>query len=64
MSEELGAQALAFAKHYVALVDALMKEGVPEPVARDEARMTALMMLFGPEEESERCPLCGRGASS
>jgi len=58
---ELGVRAQEFAKHYVALVDALRREGVPEMVAREEARMSALYLLFDPtEDEGDVCPLCGR----
>ncbi len=65
-SSELGLRAHAFAKQYVVLVDALRKEGVPESVARDEARTTALVLLFDAEENAKEtttghCALCGRG---
>lgn len=58
----LGEEALQFAKQYVALVDALRSQGVPEKVARHEARVTALIMMFEQEDtEAETCPLCGHG---
>lgn len=43
--------ATLFAKCYTALTEALMAEGVPEDVARDEARMTALYAALFPEDE-------------
>ncbi len=61
--ENLGTQALAFAKQYVALTEALQSQGVPEVVARDEARMTALFIMFqGSDEEDFAggvCPVTG-----
>lgn len=59
--EDLGERSHEFAKCYVALVDALRAQGVPEITAREEARMTALLLVFQKEEEGEFCPLCGRG---
>jgi hypothetical protein len=57
----LGQNAKAFAACYVALTDALRAEGVPEDVARREARATAAMMAVLPEHrEGEPCPLCGQ----
>ena len=59
----LGQQALAFAKKYVALVEALVSQGVPENVARDEARATALFLLFQESQENDFvggvCPVTG-----
>ncbi len=59
---KLAEDALKFAKQYVALVDALMKEGVQEQKAREEARTTSLIMMFedGVDEEGALCPLCGQ----
>lgn len=59
----LVARAKEFARQYVVLVEALTKQGVPEDAAREEARVTALTLMFedaaagagGPP-----CPLCGR----
>ena len=42
----LAEEALEFAKRYCALTDALRSQGVVEDVARDEARVTALYMMF------------------
>jgi hypothetical protein len=56
--------AVAFARRYVALVDALLKEGVAEPVARQEARLAAVDLLIeGRADEGEHCPYCGRGGT-
>lgn len=58
--KQLGEKALAFAKHYVALVEALMSQGVPESTAREEARMTALLMCTLIEaNEKKVCAVCG-----
>jgi hypothetical protein len=57
--DDLGAQATEFAKRYVPLVEALRREGVPEDKAREEARITALTLMFE-QEEGEECPLCGQ----
>lgn len=54
-----------FAKRYVALVAALMKEGVQETKAREEARIVAsLEHLTLQAQGAAICPLCGRGAIS
>lgn len=57
-----------FAKEYVQIVEALMREGVPETVAREEARIAATSWLFGETDESQPydpakgpCPTCGKG---
>ena len=58
----LGERALAFAKHYVALVEALQGQGVSEPTAREEARNVALLMCAMEEAEKDAktvCPVCG-----
>jgi hypothetical protein len=57
---DIGIQSKKFAKYYVRLVEDLQAEGVPENVARDEARMTAVYMLYEPAEEGDTCPLCGK----
>lgn len=59
-------KAIAFAKAYVHLVEALMREGVIEETARDEARMAAMASLMNWDDEAEYdpsqgpCPTCGR----
>jgi len=58
----LGQNALAWAKTYVAVKDALLKEGVQLDEAVEVARdVTNLAGLFE-RESGEPCPLCGRGA--
>ena len=53
--------AKVFAKRYTELVEALMTEGVPEMIAREEARMAAMALLLEyATEDGERCPMCGR----
>ena len=57
----LGVRAREFAKQYVALVEALQSQGVTEEVVRNEARITALLLLFQDDSESgDRCPLCNK----
>jgi siroheme synthase len=58
----LGRNALAWARAYVALKDALVRQGVLEEEAREEARSAANMaaMYDGEPIEGEPCPLCGR----
>lgn len=59
---EVLARAREFARQYVALVNALTKEGVPEEAARDDARVTALTLMFEDDEAGATgppCPLCG-----
>lgn len=59
---DLGKKAHAFAQQYVALVDAMIHEGVPEETARDEARMATLSILYSEGlGNDEFCPMCGRG---
>jgi hypothetical protein len=57
----LGQNALAWSKAYVALKEALVKEGVTpdeaERVARDSVNIAGLWR----EDSGEPCPLCGRG---
>lgn len=55
----LGQQALAFAKCYVALTEALLQQGVPEPLARQEARTTAAMAAFLGSGPTASCTVCG-----
>lgn len=57
----LGKNAREWARCYVALVEALMTEGVTEEVAREEARNAANMAALWDEATGEACPLCGRG---
>lgn len=63
---ELGRRAHEFAKCYVALTEALMQEGVPEDVARSEAR-SAAGIVFAAQADlqagGEPCPMCGRGVT-
>lgn len=59
--ECLGAESLKFAKQYVALVEALLTEGVQEKVAREEARIITLMLLYQENGAGEGvCPMCGQ----
>ena len=55
-------RAQQFAKRYVDLVEALQQQGVPEKRAREEARLTATLILLIPDyaDPSEPCPTCGR----
>lgn len=62
----LSKRVTAFAREYVELVEALAREGVPEDVARNEARIAATSWLMDVAEETYDpakgpCPLCGRG---
>lgn len=61
MTDTLAERAVAFAKTYTALVDALLAEGLPEEQSRIEARAAATTVLIvGTEEARESsCPLCG-----
>lgn len=59
-------RAREFAKTYVALVEALQQQGVPQEVARSEARASALIqdaavasLHYDPAKGP--CPLCGNG---
>lgn len=56
-SSSLALHALAFAKEYVALTEALLSQGVPEKEARAEARITALLLTY--RDEKGKCLLCG-----
>jgi hypothetical protein len=55
----LGRNALAWAKCYTALVEALMREGVPEEIARAEARKSATAAAFAVPLPGIGCPSCG-----
>jgi len=59
------ARVVQFAREYVQLVEALKREGVPEDVARVEARMAATMWLMDEQSEYDPafgpCPTCKRG---
>lgn len=48
-----------FARRYVDLTEALQREGVPEAIARDEARLAASLVFLNPPD-GHGCPLCGR----
>jgi hypothetical protein len=54
--------AIRFAKAYVQLVEALMREGVAEDVARAQAGQTALVDARMDEADArdsrDSCPLC------
>lgn len=55
------ADARSFARRYVELTDALVHEGVPEDVARNEARMAAITLLLELDGVGgDLCPMCGR----
>lgn len=64
MARRLSAEdAIAFAKSYTQLVEALMREGVEEDMARDEAHVTAMELLHVTDylnDTGTRCPVCGR----
>lgn len=55
-----------FAARYVELVDALKKQGLPDAVAREEARMAATLIFLVPEHvaKGEPCPVCGKRGSA
>jgi hypothetical protein len=54
-------QVVMFARTYAQMTEALQAEGVPEPIAREEARMAAVTVAYCPEPaEGPPCPLCGR----
>lgn len=55
--EALGKNALTFAQCYTRLVEAMMAEGVPERIARIDARLAAIAMAIYGHEAS--CPICG-----
>lgn len=58
----LGRNALAWAKTYTALKEALLREGVVEEEAKSEARNAAnFAALYSFDEHADTCPLCGRG---
>jgi hypothetical protein len=57
----LGKNALAWSKAYVSLKSALLKEGVSEAEAREEARSAATIVAMAREDDAAACPLCGRG---
>lgn len=51
---QLGVGARMFARCYAILVEAMMSEGVPEPIAREEARHAAMQAAFWiPEDDPE-----------
>lgn len=49
-------EAARFAKAYVKLVEAFMREGVPEYEARLEARSTAYLLIFASVEGEPQEP--------
>ena len=58
----LEGKAQAFARRYTELVEALLQQGVPKQVARDEARLAATLVYLVPEyvDPKAPCPTCGR----
>lgn len=64
----LSPRVVRFATEYVQLVEALQAQGVPEEIARNEARVAATSWLMEYGEElpvydpvKGPCPTCGRG---
>lgn len=55
---ELGRNAGAWAETYVRLVEELVKRGVPESEARDEAARSANVAAYATYER-EPCEVCG-----
>lgn len=51
--QALAEHAAEFARTYCLVVEELIRQGVPEDVARSEARATAATMLWLEEEEPE-----------
>ena len=49
---QLAAGADAWAKAYIAVTEALIKQGVPEPDARREAAMAANMAAMRPDDST------------
>lgn len=56
---DLGQNALAFARAYTSLKEALVREGVEENEARTEARNAATIAALSGQDTGEKCPLCG-----
>lgn len=56
----LGRHAHAWARTYTAIKDALLKEGVTEKEAREEAHNAANMAAMWEPDSGEACPLCGK----
>jgi hypothetical protein len=50
--------AVRFAKEYVRVTEALIREGVEEDVARYEARMTAVLVVYV-DLVDIKCNVCG-----
>lgn len=48
-----------FAAQYVALVEALQQQGVPEDKAREEARVIVTSLVILRPEPGQICKLCG-----
>ncbi len=64
----LGKRYQQFARDYVRLTESLQAEGVPEEIARAEARYAAQLLLMNDlaptsqyDPGSGPCPACGRG---
>jgi hypothetical protein len=58
----LEGKAQAFARRYTELVEALRQQGVPDQVARYEARLAATLVYLVPDYVNPKapCPTCGR----
>lgn len=52
--------AAAFSAAYVAIKGALVKEGVAEDEAREQARSAAFIATMADSAMEGECPLCGR----
>lgn len=57
---QLGQNALAWAKAYTSLKEALIREGVERDEAERQAGLAANMAAQWNQESGEPCPLCGR----
>lgn len=57
----LAANAREFGKAFAELREALMREGVRDDIATQEARNAATQAALYDAESGEPCPLCGRG---
>ncbi len=59
MARSEAEKAKSFAKQYVVLVDALVKEGVAPKNARDEAFRASMTLLMHEDAEKRVCSVCG-----
>lgn len=55
-------QAKMFAQRYSEVTTALRRSGVPEELAREEARIAATLVFLAPQylDKAKPCPTCGR----